>query len=78
MTNVYSAVDSDEQGDVELDYASETDVEQSLWYTADPNPIAASNLEKVNRMLLVWESIDAIVECGPKEWEEKGINGLAL
>ena len=30
VTNVYSAVGSDEKGDVESDYASETDVEQSV------------------------------------------------
>ena len=62
MTNVYSAVDSDEQGAVESDSASETDVEQSVWYTADPNLIAACDLEKINGMLPVWDSIDAIVE----------------
>ena len=67
MTNAYSVVGSDEQGDVESDYASETDVEQSLWYTADRNQIAASDLERINGMELVWNSINAIVECEPKE-----------
>ena len=71
VTNVYSMVGSDEQGVVESDYASETDVEQSIWYTADPNLIVASDLQRINEMVPVWNSIDAIVDCGPKEWEEK-------
>jgi len=50
---------------------SEVPVEKSVWYDADPIAIAASNFEKVNRKLSVWDSIEAIVECEPNEWEEK-------
>ena len=46
-------------------------MEQSAWYKTDPIAIAVSDLEKVNRMLPVWNSIRAIVECSPKELEEK-------
>ena len=71
MTNLYANVEVSEQGDEGLESVYGSDVEQSAWYTADPIAIAASDLEKVNKMLPVWDSIVAIVECGPKEWEEK-------
>ena len=69
---MYSEFDSAKQGDAESESISESDVEQSAWYTADPIAIAGSDLEEVNKMLPVWDSIDAIVACGPEEWEEKG------
>ena len=71
MTNLYAVVDLSDQGDEGSESGYGSDVEQSAWYTADPIAIAASDLEKVNRMLLVWDSIEAIVECSPQEWEEK-------
>ena len=71
MPNLYAEVDLSDQGDEGLESSYGSDVEQSAWYNADPIAIAASILEKVNRMLPVWESIRAIVDCGPKEWEER-------
>ena len=71
MTNVYAEVDVSEQGDEGSESVSGSDVEQSAGYTSDLIAIAASDLEKVNRMPTVWNSIEAIVECSPKEWEEK-------
>ena len=73
MTNLYAEVDLLDEGDEgsESGYGSEVPVEKSVWYDADPIAIAASNFEKVNRKLSVWDSIEAIVECEPNEWEEK-------
>ena len=73
MTNLYAEVDLLDEGDEgsESSYGSEVPVEKSVWYDADPIAIAASDFEKVNRKLSVWDSIEAIVECKPNEWEEK-------
>ena len=71
MTNVYADVDVSEQEDEGSESISRSDVERSPWYNADPIATAVSDLEKVNRIQPVWNSIDAIVECSQEEWKEK-------
>ena len=71
MTNVYADVEVSEQEDEGSESVSGSDVEQSPWYNADPIAFAVSDLEKVNRIQPVWNSIDAIVGCSEEEWKEK-------
>ena len=42
-----------------------------MWYNADLIAFAVSDLEKVNRIQPIWNSIEAMVECNQEEWKEK-------
>ena len=53
ITNWYSEFGSVEQGDAESESSSKSEVpeEESVWYTADPNATAVSNLQNENNVL---------------------------